>query len=83
MAYRRNIHPILNRILSIWHVISRRNYILICVKEFEEKGEKGRNISMDTRTDYGIDSDMLTLTAAFEMKKKKRLKEGLSKQRLG
>lgn len=56
---------IIPRLIAIWRIITKRNFILIEVEEFVvENNQRGRNVRALIRTDYSIESDLLTLEAA-------------------
>lgn len=63
--YIRNKHPLLLRLISIWRILTVRNYILIDYEEFNGDGKRGRKFRTLTRTNYDGDSDSLTLKAAY------------------
>lgn len=56
---------LVSRLKAIWRILTKNNFILIEVSEFvNENGEAGRDVRVLLRTDYTIDSDVLTLEAA-------------------
>ena len=60
MKYRREIHPIINRLKTIWLILTSKEFILVRVKRFEG----GRNIAYTCRTNDNTEGDYLTLKAA-------------------
>lgn len=69
--YRREIHPFFQRLVSIWYIITKQNYILVLVEEGVSDGQNTRRVKPIYRTDYSGESDLLTLTAAHTMCKKR------------
>ena len=53
------------RLIAIWRVITCRNIILIDFKETEIDNKPGRTVRTLYRSDYGFDSEILTLQAAI------------------
>jgi len=70
--YSRQVRPITQRLISIWHILTDRNFILITgISEFIEDGRRGRDIKVIRRTDYGGESDYLSCLGGAEMSKPK------------
>lgn len=63
--YKRNLHPLLNRIKLAWRCIVSPNYILVEYKEIiiPNKG-RGRTVKVHSRTNYDSESEHLALIAA-------------------
>ncbi len=59
------------RLNIVLTALTTKNIMLVTVNEFtENNGEKGRNVSVITRTDYSHESDYLTLKGAVLIKEK-------------
>ena len=70
--YKRKAHPLKIRLISIWHILTDRNFVLITgITEFEKDGQKGRRLKTIRRTDYGGDSDYLSCLGGAEICKPK------------
>lgn len=64
-SYKGNTSPFLNRLRALFRVLFSRNFILIEVQETTVGGRPARNTRVLCRTDYGTESDLLTLSAAY------------------
>lgn len=52
-----------NRLKAIWWLLTRKNFIIVIPKETVTDGQPSREIDFILRTDYSLDSDLLTVTA--------------------
>ncbi|MCK9293278.1 hypothetical protein M0P25_04345 [archaeon] len=68
--YKREKHPLILRLLAIWRIITRRNFIFIDFYEEKIDGEDARKVRSIHRSDYDEESEFLTLKAALLLKKK-------------
>jgi len=63
--------PIKIRLNAIWNVLTSKNFILIYkIKEFEEDGRRGRELTVSTLTEYDCESDQLSCYGAIDIIKK-------------
>lgn len=67
-TYTRNHFLLTGRIIAIWRILTRRNFILVDYSEFEKDGQKGKKIRPLYRTDYSSESEFLALKGAMLMK---------------
>lgn len=65
LNYKREKHPLIIRILALWRVVTCRNFILIDFYEEQINGEAARKVRPLYRSDYGAESEFLTLKAAL------------------
>jgi hypothetical protein len=66
--YKRQVHPFIQRIIAIRHLLTNRNFILLTeIKEFVQEGKPGRIVRVIPRTDYDIESDYLSCCAGAEI----------------
>lgn len=57
--------PLGIRIKALWLVLTSKNFILISkIKEFIENGERGRELTVTSLTEYDNDSDQLSCIGA-------------------
>ena len=61
MKYKRDIYPLLNRLRSIWKILTKKEYVLIIVS----RKNGGRLIQTDFRTDDTKEGDTLTIKGAL------------------
>lgn len=52
-----------SRIIGLWWLLTRKNFILMVPKEKLVGEQPGRSVEFIVRTDYSLDSDVLTVTA--------------------
>lgn len=53
----------ISRLKAIWWLFTRKNFIIVIPKETVTDGEPSREIEFMLRTDYSLESDLLTVTA--------------------
>lgn len=63
--------PLKIRLVALWRVLTTKNFILIHrIKEFEENGNRGRELVVTSLTEYDNDSDQLSCLGACEIIKR-------------
>lgn len=63
--YKRKKHPFIIRLIAIYRILFCRNFILIDCNELKVDDQKARRVRLLFRTDYDLESDQLTLKAAY------------------
>lgn len=67
--YKRKIHPFLNRLVTIWEILTVKEYILV---KIDKRENKCRYISIRHRTNGDDNDDLLTLYAAVKYSETKK-----------